>query len=99
MAWVSRRSIGVGDPKKVTALEIWLFDKNDIKDCHQGANEFEHAFDDQNCVRGWKPRVSWSCSNRREQIILETATLQLLVTVNDLEYGVGALPPKVILSG
>ena len=23
--------IGVGDPKKVTALEIWLFDKNDIK--------------------------------------------------------------------
>jgi hypothetical protein len=29
----------------------------------------------------------------QEQIILETATLQLLVTVSDLEYGVGALPP------
>jgi len=28
------------------------------------------------------------------QIILETATLQLLVTVNDLEYGMGALPPE-----
>ena len=28
------------------------------------------------------------------QIILETAALQLLVTVNDLEYGVGALPPE-----
>ena len=24
-------TIGVGEPKKVTALEIWLFDKNDIK--------------------------------------------------------------------
>ena len=26
------------------------------------------------------------------QVILETAALQLLVTVNDLEYGVGAMP-------
>jgi len=24
-------AIGVGEPKKVTALEVWLFDKNDIK--------------------------------------------------------------------
>ena len=24
-------AIGVGEPKKVTSLEIWLFDKNDIK--------------------------------------------------------------------
>ena len=24
-------TIGVGDPKKVTALEVWLFDKNDIQ--------------------------------------------------------------------
>jgi len=30
----------------------------------------------------------------QKQIILETASLQLLVTVNDLEYGDGALPPN-----
>jgi len=24
-------TIGVGDPKKVTAFEVWLFDKNDIQ--------------------------------------------------------------------
>jgi hypothetical protein len=24
-------TIGVGDPKKITALEVWLFDKNDIR--------------------------------------------------------------------
>jgi hypothetical protein len=29
-------AIGVGEPKKVTALEIWLFDKNDIKTATKG---------------------------------------------------------------
>ncbi len=24
-------AIGVGDPKKVTALEVWMFDKSDIR--------------------------------------------------------------------
>lgn len=37
--------IGVGDPKKVTALEIWLFDKNDIKTATKVLMS-AHAFSD-----------------------------------------------------
>ena len=29
--WVSRKLSVLRDPKKVTALEVWLFDKNDIQ--------------------------------------------------------------------
>ena len=31
-------TIGVGDPKKVTAFEVWLFDKNDIQDCDKSSD-------------------------------------------------------------
>jgi hypothetical protein len=37
--------IGVGDPKKVAALEIWLFDKNDIKTATKVLMS-QHAFSD-----------------------------------------------------
>src|SRR5690606_33950570 len=37
--------IGVGEPKKVTALEIWLFDKNDIKTATKVLMS-QHAFTD-----------------------------------------------------
>ncbi|HEX9017899.1 MAG TPA: hypothetical protein VF806_01860, partial [Anaerolineaceae bacterium] len=37
--------IGVGDPKKVTAFEVWLFDKNDIQTVTKVLMS-EHAFND-----------------------------------------------------
>ena len=86
-------TIGVGDPKKVTALEIWLFDKNDIKTATKVLMS-EHAFDDENLRARLEAKGELVLLDPQKQIILETATLQLLVTVSDLEYGVGALPPN-----
>ena len=43
-------TIGVGEPKKVAALEIWLFDKNDIKTATKVLMS-EHAYNDPN-IRG-----------------------------------------------
>jgi hypothetical protein len=86
-------TIGVGDPKKVTALEIWLFDKNDIKTATKVLMS-THAFNDENLRQRLEPKGELVVLEPQKQIILETAALQLLVTVNDLEFGVGAMPPE-----
>jgi hypothetical protein len=86
-------TIGVGDPKKVTALEVWLFDKNDIKTATKVLMS-PHAYDDPNLRARLEAKGELVLLEPQGQIILETATLQLLVTVSDLEYGVGALPPE-----
>jgi len=86
-------TIGVGDPKKVTALEVWLFDKNDIKTATKVLMS-AHAFDEPELRSRLEAKGELVMLEPQGQIILETATLQLLVTVNDLEYGVGALPPE-----
>lgn len=86
-------TIGVGDPKKVTALEVWLFDKNDIKTATKVLMS-AHAFNDANLRSRLEAKGELVDLEPQKQIILETETLQLLVTVNDLEYGNGALPPE-----
>lgn len=86
-------TIGVGDPKKVTALEVWLFDKNDIKTATKVLMS-AHAFNDPELRSRLEAKGELVMLEPQGQIVLETATLQLLVTVNDLEYGVGALPPE-----
>ena len=86
-------TIGVGDPKKVTALEVWLFDKNDIKTATKVLMS-AHAFNDPELRSRLEAKGELVMLEPQGQIILETAALQLLVTVNDLEYGIGALPPE-----
>ena len=84
-------TIGVGDPKKVTALEIWLFDKNDIKTATKVLMS-PHAFNDA-AIRGrLEPKGELVLVEPQKQVILETETLQLLATVVDLQYGDGPLP-------
>lgn len=86
-------TVGVGDPKKVTALEVWLFDKNDIKTATKVLMS-AHAFDDADLRARLEAKGELVLLEPQAQIILETATLQLLVTVNDMEYGAGAMPPE-----
>ena len=84
-------AIGVGEPKKVTALEVWLFDKNDIKTATKVLMS-RHAFNDPSIRARLEPKGELVVVEPQAQILLETATLQLLATVVDLEYGHGALP-------
>jgi hypothetical protein len=84
-------SIGVGEPKKVTALEIWLFDKNDIKTATKVLMS-KHAFNDPSIHARLEPKGELVIVEPQAQVLLETATLQLLATVVDLEYGNSALP-------
>jgi len=84
-------AIGVGDPKKVTALEFWLFDKNDIKTATKVLMS-RHAFNDPAIRARLEPKGELVLVEPQSQVLLETATLQLLTTVVDLEYGKGPLP-------
>lgn len=84
-------TIGVGEPKKVAALEVWLFDKNDIKTATKVLMS-EHAYRDPNIRARLEPKGDLNVVKKGEQVLLETETLQLLATVVDLEYGMGALP-------
>ena len=86
-------TIGVGEPKKVAALEIWLFDKNDIKTATKVLMS-EHAYNDPNIRARLEPKGELVVVKPQEQVLLETATLQLLATVVDMDYGSGAMPPK-----
>lgn len=84
-------AIGVGEPKKVTALEIWLFDKNDIKTATKVLMS-QHSFNDPGIRARLEPKGELVLVEQQSQVLLETATLQLLATVVDLEYGRGPLP-------
>jgi hypothetical protein len=83
--------IGVGEPKKVTALEVWLFDKNDIKTATKVLMS-RHAFADPAIRSRLEPKGELVMVEPQAQVLLETATLQLLATIVDIEYGKGPLP-------
>ena len=86
-------TIGVGDPKKVTAFEVWLFDKNDIQTVTKVLMS-DHAYHDdaihQRLVAKGEPILAAPGS----ETVLETQTLQMVVRVVDMGYGDGALPPQ-----
>jgi hypothetical protein len=84
-------TIGVGDPKKVTAFEVWLFDKNDIQTVTKVLMS-SHAYNDVATLQRLEAKGEPILVESRKQLMLETATLQLLATVSDVEYGKGALP-------
>jgi len=86
-------TIGVGEPKKVAALEVWLFDKNDIKTATKVIMS-EHAFNDPNIRARLEPKGELALAKPGDQVLLETLTLQLLATVVDLEYGTGPMPQQ-----
>ena len=86
-------TVGFGEPKKVSALEIWLFDKNDIKTATKVLMS-EHAYNDPNTRARLEPKGELVVVKPGEQVLLETQTLQLLATVVDMDYGTGAMPQK-----
>jgi len=86
-------TIGVGDPKRVTAFEVWLFDKNDIQTVTKVLMS-PHAFQEELIRQRLAAKGEPVLGAPGTQIVLETATLQLEARVIDISYGEGALPPE-----
>jgi hypothetical protein len=86
-------TIGVGDPKKVQAFEVWLFDKNDIQTVTKVLMS-AHAFNDVATYQRLQAKGEPFMVEKDKQVVLETAALQLVATVSDAAYGQGALPEQ-----
>jgi hypothetical protein len=84
-------TIGVGDPKKVTAFEVWLFDKNDIRTVTKVVMS-EHAFRDEGLKSRLAAKGEPVQAASGDTVTLETATLIVTARVVDMAYGGGALP-------
>jgi hypothetical protein len=84
-------TIGVGEPKKVTAFEVWLFDKNDIRTVTKVLMS-NHAYQDENVRAKLSTKGEPVLLEPGKTIQLETATLNVSARVVDLQYGGGSLP-------
>ncbi len=85
------KNIGVGDPKKVTAFEVWLFDKNDIQTVTKVLMS-ENAYNDPATLQELQAKGEPVLITPGTEVLLQTATLQLTARVVDMNYGQGALP-------
>ena len=84
-------AIGVGEPKKVTAFEVWLFDKNDIQTVTKVLMS-AHAFNDSSIRQRLEAKGEPVLAQPGEETLLETQTLSLVARVVDMSYGDGAAP-------
>ena len=84
-------SIGVGEPKQVTAFEVWLFDKNDIQTVTKVLMS-SHAFSDEALRQRLAAKGEPFQADPGSEMVLETATLRLVARVVDMNYGGGAMP-------
>jgi hypothetical protein len=84
-------TVGVGEPKKVTALEVWLFDKNDIQTVTKVLMS-QHAFSDESLRNRLAAKGDPFLVQPGMEAELETATLSLVARVVDMAYGTGPSP-------
>ncbi len=85
--------IGSGEPEKVTAFEVWLFDKNDIRTVTKVLMS-EHAFNDPDLRASLAPKGEAVLAQANQPMVLETATLRVEAMVTEMSYGEGPLPPN-----
>ena len=87
-------SIGTDSPKNVTAIEVWLFDKNDIRTITKVIMS-DHAFFDDALKAKLAPKGEPVLARENETIVLETATLIINAEITELDYGDdNVLPPQ-----
>lgn len=86
-------SIGTDSPKNVTAFEVWLFDKNDIRTITKVIMS-DHAFFDDALKAKLAPKGEPVLARENETVVLETATLIINAEITELAYGTGTLPPQ-----
>jgi hypothetical protein len=91
---VISETIGAGSPEKVTAIEVWLFDKEDFVRTLTGVFVSEHAMNDPAITAKLGAKGELVVARPGAVIMLETKTLRMQARVVDLTYGTGPLPPN-----
>jgi hypothetical protein len=85
-------TIGVGTPEKVTAIEVWLFDKEDFVRTITQVFASEHAYNDPAIRSKLEPKGEIVLAKLGAVAVLETNTLRLQARIVDMQYGTGPLP-------
>lgn len=85
--------VGVGEPKKVSAFEVWLFDKNDIQTVTKVLMS-RYAYNDEGTRGRLSAKGDPVLAGSGEVIRLQTASLEVEARVVDVKYGEGPLPPE-----
>lgn len=88
--------VGIGEvvgegPQKVTAFEVWLFDKNDIKTVTKVLMS-DHAFNNEGIRKKLQSRGDAVMGRTGAEVVLETGALKVTATVSDMAYGSGGTP-------
>jgi len=85
--------IGVGDPNKVSAFEVWLFDKNDIQTVTKVLMSNYSYHDDETRTR-LSAKGDPVVAEPGGVISLQTASLEVEARIVDMIYGESALPAQ-----
>jgi len=85
--------LGTDEPKKVTAFEAWLFDKNDVQTVTKVLMS-QFALSNAEIRQTLAAKGEPIAIDTGKVIDLETATLRLETRVVDISYGQSALPAK-----
>jgi len=83
--------IGVGEPKKVSGFEVWLFDKNDIQTVTKVILS-EYGSRDEATLNRLAAKGDPVMAEDGGVIELQTASLRVEARIVELIYGEGALP-------
>lgn len=86
-------SIGVGEPKRVTAFEVWLFDQNDITTITKVLMS-SHAYHDEAMLLELEKKGEPILADHKTEFTLETNHLRIIARVMDMVYGKGPLPEE-----
>jgi hypothetical protein len=90
-------TIGIGDPDKVTAFEVWLFDKSDIRTVTKVLMS-DYAYNDDALRAKLASKGEAVLAQPGGPFVLETSSLQIRVDVTELVYGEGDAPPQSFFS-
>ena len=84
--------IGATTPRNITAFEVWLFDKNDIRTITKVIMS-DHAYFDEALKAKLAPKGEPVLARENETIVLETASLIINAEITEMDYGDNADMP------
>ncbi len=85
--------IGAGEPNKVSAFEVWLFDKNDIQTVTKVVMS-NYAHNDAETRNRLSAKGDPIVAEPGSVISLQTASLEVEARIVDMTYGESALPSQ-----
>jgi tetratricopeptide (TPR) repeat protein len=86
-------TIEAGGPTQVTAFEVWLFDKSDIRTITKVLMS-QYAYNDEALRAKLASKGDPVLAELGKDMVLETSSIKVDARVSDVKYGSRAMPPQ-----